>query len=325
MSASGKPASKAGAQWVQERERGKLWILLLMRWIAMTLGRTVSRWLLYPIALYFFCANRKARTASRSYLARVWGRPATWQEVVRHIHRFTQTVLDRVYFLRDQFHQFDITTVGAELLHQQMERGDGVFLVGAHFGSFEALRASAQTRGARAAMLMFEDNARLINAALAAIAPAAQLHVISLGRPGSMLALRRWLDEGGLAGMLADRTLPGQSERAGSRWLDFLGRPAHFSDGPFRLAAMMRRPVVFMAGIYHGGRSYELRFNILADFSERADDTNQQIDQAMRRYVATLEALCLESPYNWFNFFDFWAAAPNPPHDPASSTSADAS
>ena len=30
---------------------------------------------------------------------------------------------------------------------------------------------------------------------------------------------------------------------------------------------------------------------------------------ALARYVATLEALCREAPYNWFNFFDFWADA----------------
>ena len=31
-------------------------------------------------------------------------------------------------------------------------------------------------------------------------------------------------------------------------------------------------------------------------------------------YAATLERLCIETPYNWFNFFDFWAA-PGLPHD----------
>ncbi len=27
----------------------------------------------------------------------------------------------------------------------------------------------------------------------------------------------------------------------------------------------------------------------------------------MQRYVAILESLCREAPYNWFNFYDFWA------------------
>jgi len=28
---------------------------------------------------------------------------------------------------------------------------------------------------------------------------------------------------------------------------------------------------------------------------------------ALERYVALIESLCVESPYNWFNFYDFWA------------------
>jgi predicted LPLAT superfamily acyltransferase len=27
----------------------------------------------------------------------------------------------------------------------------------------------------------------------------------------------------------------------------------------------------------------------------------------MRRYVERLEDYCREAPYNWFNFYDFWA------------------
>ncbi|MDO9357226.1 MAG: hypothetical protein Q7T55_26250, partial [Solirubrobacteraceae bacterium] len=189
--------------------------------------------------------------------------------------------------------------------------GEGVMLVGAHIGSFEALRATAQGRGVKIAMLMYEENARLINATLAAVAPKAQLHTIPLGKPGAMLQLRRWLDDGGLAGLLADRTLPASGDRSRTLWLDFLGQPARFSDGPFRLAAMLRRQVVFMAGLYHGGNRYELRFVELADFRPGAETGGQDVDarvrDAMQRYVSLLETLCREVPYNWFNFFDFWA------------------
>lgn len=322
---------KPDTAWAAEPERSHLWVLRLMRWIAMNLGRRASRWLLHPISLYFLIANGKARRASRRYLSRALPRRPGWADLYRHIHHFACTVLDRVYFLQDQFHEFDIRITGAERVHALMDQGHGVFLVGAHLGSFEALRASGQTRGARAAMVMYEDNARLINAVLSAIAPQAELHTIPLGRPGSMLALRRWLDEGGLAGMLADRTLPGQSERSGSREIPFLGHAARFSEGPFRLAAMMRRPAIFMTGLYHGGRRYELRFELLADFSAppptagqpqgpvpgaRAGATDEQIGTAMHRYVSTLESLCRESPYNWFNFFDFWPADGTPPAAP---------
>jgi predicted LPLAT superfamily acyltransferase len=155
----------------------------------------------------------------------------------------------------------------------------------------------------------------LINATLAAIAPQATVHTIALGRVDAMLELRRWLDQGGVAGLLADRTLPGASGRSRTHRLRFLGADASFSDGPFRLAALLRRPMVFMTGLYLGGNRYELRFVPLADFSERAQgaaSNDARIAAALRRYVATLEALCLEAPYNWFNFYDFWADAARP-------------
>ena len=151
-----------------------------------------------------------------------------------------------------------------------LAEGRGAFLVGGHVGSFEALRAAGrQIAGLRVAMVMYPDNARLIAEALAAIAPDAQPDIIALGRPEAMLAVRDWLDDGGLAGMLGDRELPGASARAGSIRLPFLGAEASFGDGPFRLAAMLRRQVVFMACVYEGGARYRVLFEPLADFSRR--------------------------------------------------------
>jgi predicted LPLAT superfamily acyltransferase len=297
--------------WTAQRERSNLWVLSVMRWIAIGAGRRVARWVLHPIALYFLVFHGAARRASRVYLSRVLGRPARLAEVYHHIHHFAACVLDRVYFLQDRFEAFDVTAHGGDTMLAAVGRGDGLFLLGAHLGSFEALRASGHTKGARIAMLMFEENARLINAALAAVAPNAELHTIALGRASAMLALRRWLDEGGLAGLLADRTLPGQSDRSGMQYLNFLGRPARFSDGPFRLAAMLRRQVVFMAGLYLGGKRYELHFVEVADFrsvgTAGSPPVNQLVQEALARYVALLESMCRASPYNWFNFYDFWA------------------
>ena len=64
-----------------------------------------------------------------------------------------------------------------------------------------------------------------------------------------------------------------------------------------------------MAGLYRGGRDYDLRFVELADFSAVAGpgERDTAVRAAMQRYVATLERLCREAPYNWFNFYDFWA------------------
>ena len=302
------------ADWAAQRERSSLPALRAMRWVALAAGRRASRLLLHPIAFYFLVASGDLRRHSRRYLDRALPRPAGWSDVYRHLFTFAATVLDRVYLLRERFDEFEVEASGVETLMRPFANGEGVLACGAHFGSFEALRMIGHDKGLRVAMIMYEDNARLINDALAAIAPNAKLHTIALGRVDAMLALRQWLDDGGIAGMLADRTLPGPpSQRSKSVTLPFLGAPASFADGPFRLAAMLRRKVVFMAGLYRGGRRYELRFAELADFGAvAADKRDAAVRAALERYVATLEGLCREAPYNWFNFYDFWADADAP-------------
>mgnify|MGYP001599111601 CR=1 FL=1 len=72
---------------------------------------------------------------------------------------------------------------------------------------------------------------------------------------------------------------------------------------------MLRQRVFFMAGLYHGGPRYSLRFEPLADFRDlNAAAMEEQVQAALQRYVALLESICREAPYNWFNFYDFWAS-----------------
>ncbi len=301
----------AATAWTHRRERSNLPMLRMMRWIAVAAGRRLSRVLLHPIALYFVLAGAEPRRQSRHYLERALGRRPSWRDVYRHFHAFAATVLDRVYLLRECFDEFEVEASGVETILGPVGRGEGVLACGAHLGSFEALRMIGHDKGLRVAMIMYEDNARLINDTLAAIAPNAKLHTIALGRVDAMLSLRRWLDEGGVGGMLADRTLPGPAQRSKTVVLPFLGAPARFADGPFRLAAMLRKKLVFMAGLYRGGNRYELHFAELADFSAPGSATERDaaIRAALERYVATIETLCRAAPYNWFNFYDFWADA----------------
>jgi predicted LPLAT superfamily acyltransferase len=309
------PASPERAAWTTQAERSNAWVLRIMRWIAVALGRRIARLVLHPITVYFLLFGGAAGRASRAYLQRVLGRPPRWSERYRHVHCFAATILDRVYLLRGDFHQFEVQVTGLEHLELVLQAGRGAFLVGAHLGSFEALRSLGQSRrGLRIAMLMYEQNARMMNATLRAVAPDVELHVIGLGRMEAMLELRDWLDGGGVAGLLADRTLQGpqqagSSGRSHTHWIDFLGRPAAFSDGPFRLALLLKRPVVAMAGLYHGDNRYELRFAPVVDFSAAPEDRDEALAQAVQRYVGWLQAQCRETPFNWFNFFDFWAGA----------------
>jgi len=306
VSIANDPTPAAGADWTQRPERSNLAILRLMVWISLKLGRPVGRIVLHGIAAYFLAFAPAARRASRAYLARALGRPPTLADRYRHVFSFASAIHDRIYLLNSRFEQFSIDIVGEDLIRAAIADGKGILLVGAHLGSFEVMRTLGRHHtDLTVAMLMYEENARKINATLAAINPAAVQDIVPLGHMDSMLQARDRLEAGQLVGMLADRGLGGDP----TVQREFLGSPAPFPVGPFRMAAMLRRPVLFMTGLYLGGNRYRIHFEPLADFSavERPQRA-AAIDAAQARYVALLDRYCRQAPYNWFNFFDFWKA-----------------
>lgn len=305
------PAAAGHAAWTHTPERSSRFMMQLMTWISLRLGRRVARLVLHPITLYFLMFAPASRRASRRYLQRALahqGRSPGWRDLYRHFFHFAATVHDRVYLVKGRFDLFDFELHGQDRLDDLLAGGNGVFLMGAHLGSFEVLRSLGR-HGAktRVAMVMHEDNARKLNAMLAAIHPDAAQDIIPMGRVDSMLKVHERLQEGYAIGMLADRTTDG-NDLVPAR---ILGADALLPAGPFRMAALMRRPVLFMVGLYQGGNRYAIHFEPIADFSavpRSAQDA--AVTEAIARYALLLDRYCRAAPYNWFNFFDFWPQAP---------------
>ena len=302
------PSATTPATWAQTPERSNLLMLRAMTWISLRLGRRIARGVLHLVATYFFLFSPASRRASRSYLLRVLGRSASWRDLYRHFFTFAATVHDRVYLLNHRFDLFEFEVHGEEILRREFANGKGLFLMGAHLGSFEVIRALGwKNTDLCVAMVMHQDNAQKINAMLAAINPAAVQDIIGLGHIDSMLNVRERLDQGCAVGMLADRT-PGTDPLYPVR---ILGAEAHVPIGPLRLAAMLQRPVVFMTGLYMGGNRYAIHFETLADFSGvTRDQRDAAVHAALARYAELLDQYCRLAPYNWFNFFDFWQPSP---------------
>jgi predicted LPLAT superfamily acyltransferase len=294
----------SAAEWVTHRERGSMTMLRIMTFLSLRLGRSGGRVFLYLIAAYFFAFAPTARRHARAYLRRALGREPTAADRFRHVLTFATTIHDRVYLMKERLDLFDICVEGQELVQSALAEGHGAFLMGAHFGSFDIIRAFGQHQpGLQVAMAMYEDNALRVNAMLAAINPAAKPDVIALGHMDSMLKIQEYLGRGVFVGVLGDRTLGNEATQE----VGFLGRPARFPIGAMRAAAIMRRPVIFMVGLYRGGNRYHVVFETLADFSSVEPGLRAAaVRAAIERYASLLEKYARSDPYNWFNFFDFW-------------------
>ncbi|NRA09315.1 MAG: hypothetical protein HRU02_14255 [Myxococcales bacterium] len=314
----------ADGRWFELRERGSLLGMRIITWVYRRMGRPIARLLLYPIVGYFYLSNHRARRASLDYLKRLHaagrlpGALPGQVQVFRHLLAFGNSILDRVGFWLGRREDFELDVHGMELLDAVAGEGRGALVLGAHLGSFDAMRLVASLRSPiRIHVLMHTANAPHINTVLGQLeAEADDLKVGVLpmepGRIEHVLKIRSRVQKGDVVALLADRSHPNEAER--STPVDFLGAPAPLPQGPMLLAAALRCPVLFMVGIRTGSRHYEIH---VEKFADPVTLPRQQRPEAVQRYCQSyadrLARYCEKAPHQWFNFYDFWSL--ETPHD----------
>ncbi len=294
------------AHWSERSEGGGKFAIWLLVTISLRLGRMTARALLYPITLYFFFRRTVERRQSREFLTRALGRPATAWDIMRHIHAYAATTLDRVFMLAQTTRRFDIRVQGLAQLDAQIALGRGVLLLGAHIGSFEILRVLATERpDIKTRILMDRQQTPALTELLLALNPKVDASIIDVGAQDTnvALAIHEAAKEGALIGMLADRSRPREATTA----VTFFDRPAEFPTAPYLIASLLDLPVTLIFGLYRGRDRYDLYFETFAEHiaiprRERAALLNEWA----AKFAARLEHYTRLDPYNWFNFYDFW-------------------
>lgn len=296
--------------WSERREGGGRLALWLIRWIGLHLGRPAARALLYPITLYFYFRRGPERRACRAFLTRAYARPANSLDVLRHIHRYAGTILDRVFLLARGSDGFDIRVHGLEALEAQLSPARGLLLLGAHIGSFETLRVLAQARpDLQVRMLMDRGQTPALTHMLHALNPAVAEMVIDADGDGAdtVLKLHDAAVHGALIGVLGDRARPQEHVRDAN----FFGAPAAFPVAPYLLASLLELPVVLAFGLYRGGNRYDVHFELFAARIKIArSERGAQLGHWTQHYATRLEHYTRLDPLNWFNFYDFWTRSP---------------
>src|SRR5262249_9668500 len=141
--------------WASLAERGSL---LGMRFIVSCyrlLGRRLCQLFILPVVLYFFLTDRRVRRASLRYLRRLYAFPGcrealgsrpNWRHSFLHYWTFGLSILDRVGFWLGRTDEFTFVFHGETHTRRLQQEGRGAILLGAHLGSFDALRALASQR-----------------------------------------------------------------------------------------------------------------------------------------------------------------------------------
>jgi predicted LPLAT superfamily acyltransferase len=311
---SPKSKPQANPEWASTSERGSRFFLRALVWLIRLVGGAPLRVLLAPIAIYYTLFAVDARRASLAFLARIdrarggVARKPGLREAYRHFYSFAEGILDRLSLWSGAYDKFEVVLHGCEIMEKIIESGRGAFMIGAHLGNFDMLRLVAREANIPVNVLMLATNAERINEAFEALDPECNVRVIDIGTASvaTALKIRRCVERGEFVAVLADRTLPGGRDRIARA--NFLGEPAPFPEGPFRLSMVTQLPLVLTIALKTGPNRYEVFMEEIAD-GERvpAAEREKVIQERVETFAARLEHFCLREPLQWFNFYDFWA------------------
>ncbi|HVJ42887.1 MAG TPA: glycosyltransferase [Dongiaceae bacterium] len=303
------------SHWAWIGERGTAWGLRFCLTCYLLLGRRACQAVLLPVVLYFYLTGRAQREASRQFLTRAfrfkgWSREPGFRDGYRHFLTFASRGLDTFIGWAGAMPADLIQPGDVNALPAAQADPRGALVIVAHLGNADISRAmlDAKTRE-RLLVLVHTRHAENYNKVLKEVQPAAALNtfqVSALG-PDTAIALKERVERGQWVVIAGDR-VPVNSE---GRTIDlpFLGQMAPFSAGPYILASLLECPV-YLLFCLREGEHYRLSFE---KFAERIDlprhERAARLSEYAGKFTERLQDYALRDPFQWYNFFDFWAPA----------------
>ncbi|WP_318362622.1 glycosyltransferase family 2 protein [Enterobacter sp.] len=311
---------RRSAHWAQQDEVRGLLGMRIMLTVWRLFGRRAFSLLLYPVIAAYWLTAFPARRASQKWLSRVRTMLIARNLPVppglnsyRHFLRFGEAMLDKVASWRGELQMGrDVHFAPGAQAALGLDDPQGKLLLASHLGDVEACRALAQLDGSKTInALVFNENARRFKQIMEEMAPEAALNLIPVTHigPDTAMLLKEKLDRGEWVAIVGDRlaVIPQRGGDWRVSWSRFMGHPAPFPQGPFILAAALRCPVLLIFALRQPDRTLRLHCEPFADPLPMPRTARQAaLQQAIDRYAARLEHYALQSPLDWFNFFDFW-------------------
>lgn len=277
-------------------------------------GPSVAYAALYPVVAFYTLIVRKERAASVQYLARVLGPThllGSWARSYRHLLAFARSYLDGAMLGILGSEIFTVEHHGAEHIRNLAQAGKGGVMLTAHLGTWELSSGMLKDEHGvgRVALVMFRSDAEQLQGFIESL-HAKRPRVIAVGE-GELAALEilRAVRGGELVAMQGDRTVDARDVR-----VPFFGREARFPVGPWIIAALSGAPSLCSFALRTGPRHYKfVAYPPVTVRFQPGRSKDDQLREWISAYVARLEEILREHPYQWFNFFDFWAAEPKLP------------
>jgi predicted LPLAT superfamily acyltransferase len=310
---AGRRRAAPSRHWSSLTERGMEWGIAFLAGCYRLLGRAACRVAMIPVVLYFYLTDAPRRHVSRAFLTRALalGRPPRRPgllDPLRHYLDFGEKMLETFAAWVGGIKPSAMRTDDATVIAAAQASPRGALLIVSHLGNADLSRALlGGPRQRRLTVLTHTSYAEHYNRVLKRFQPDAAtnlLQVTEIG-PDTGILLQERIARGEWVAIAGDRTPVGGGGRI-SR-VPFLGATAAFSNGPYILAHLLGCPVYLLFCLREKD-GYRLHFEA---FAARIELPRAERDAALAahagRYAARLAYFAERAPFQWYNFFDFWA------------------
>jgi predicted LPLAT superfamily acyltransferase len=304
--------------WATLKESGTYSGLRFLFFLNNVLGRKVYSLIVYPVALYFVIFNAKSRRASQQYLLLHWhknsqalkNKPNLRNSVI-HFKYFAEAVLDKALAWSSDIPEDTFVAVDPSCIDEMMADKRGQLIIGSHFGNLEYCRGFMQRYKDKIInILVYDKHSANFVQIMQKINPDSRINIFQVDEfdIATILLLKQKTDAGEWVFIAGDRIPLAGVEHTVE--VSFLDKAARLPIGPYLLAKALACPVKLMFGYRHPDLpENKICFDVVK-FTERLSFTRKNRDEVMQQFaqqfISVLERHCLQAPYQWFNFYDFW-------------------
>jgi predicted LPLAT superfamily acyltransferase len=312
-------ANNTSIHWSSMREVGTLFGLKFLWLMHRLTGRWMVSLMLLPIVAYFLIFKPQTRRSSYQFLLahyqyfpEYWSRKPNLKNVARHFWEFAESVVDKLmsWVVDIDPKQFVITDEA--YLEALMADERGRLIIGSHFGNLESCRGFVHRYRDKVINILIHDkHSQNYNALMKQLNPESRVNIFQVSEFDipTMLQIKNKIDAGEWMFIAGDRSPPSGAKR--SVEVKFMGQTASLPIGPYMLAKALACPVELIFSYFdHSDDRQKIRVD-LVPFAEKIVleriGRDHQIQKLAQQYANALECQCAKTPYQWFNFYDFWS------------------
>jgi predicted LPLAT superfamily acyltransferase len=277
-----------------------LGFLIFDLFISLGVGHAYA--LLRFVALYYLLFDRKVRTETRQYVDAMWNYPSFSKRIILTYKLFLsageklidlriwETSVRKVELICDISRMKEIVT-----------QGEGLIFFTSHVGNWQLMMRELPNFGVDVAILKRRETNDSVEDFLKIDTHESTTRIKIIDAEdgfNATISVMRELAAGNIVSIMGD--VPYRNSKIIS--VDFLGSLIDLPEGPFRLAAACKSPIMVLFAKKTAPCKY-LLINEEMDTHTQAIDGNDVKNDKPRllaqKYAATLEAFLIENPFEW--------------------------